>query len=65
MGDMYLEMSKHQGYVPMGCYQDGRIVWGAIIVGHDPCGSCNKDRIICKGRKSWKDRKEETPNVKH
>ena len=53
---MYLEMSKHQGYVPPKCYHDGNIVWGAVNAGHDPCGTCDLDRTICEGRLQYKDR---------
>jgi len=53
MSDMFLEMSKGQGYVSKDCYLNGYVVWALVQQGEDPCKGCNGDRTICKGRKKY------------
>jgi hypothetical protein len=48
MNDMYLEMSKQQGYVPQECVLDGQLVWLLVQEGKSPCVGCN---MKCEHRK--------------
>ena len=53
---MDIQMMIEHGYVPKTCTQEGGYVWGAVNVGHDPCGMCQHDREQCAGRPRFIDR---------
>lgn len=48
--DIQLQMAIQQGYVPLKCSLDGRLVMALINSGENPCDGCNNDRNICGGR---------------
>jgi len=48
--DTFLQMSIHQGYVPVTCLLGGNVVWSLINEGKDPCIGCPCDRAKCNGR---------------
>jgi len=48
--DIFLDMAKHQGYIPSKCLLGGQIVMGLINSGDDPCRGCECDRMKCGGR---------------
>jgi len=48
--DALRDLLVSQGEVPERCYLDGRIAWGLVSTGNDPCVGCNAERGICGGR---------------
>jgi len=48
--DIALQMMIKQGYVPKTCLLNGKIVWGLMGKGKDPCKGCNAPREKCHGR---------------
>jgi len=53
--DLMLKMVKEQGYVPIRCYLDGKLVFALQTAGKDPCDGCGARRVICGGRKRKND----------
>lgn len=39
-----------KGRVPDTCLLDGLLVLALVLRAEDPCGRCNHDRDVCKGR---------------
>lgn len=39
--DDFKELCIKQGYVPSECKLDGRLIWGLINDGRNPCVGCN------------------------
>ena len=54
--DMFLDLARHQGYVPDSCLLNGKIVMANISRGMDPCAGCEGPRDRCLGR-PYNDRK--------
>lgn len=48
--DILLQLAKKQGYVPINCLLNGKIVMSEINKGNDPCTGCHGPRTICHGR---------------
>lgn len=48
--DIFLIMSKDQGYVPKTCLLGGMTVMAEVHAGRDPCTGCAGPREKCHGR---------------
>ena len=48
--DIMRNIMVQQGYIPRTCTLHGRVIFGLINRGEDPCKGCNENRTICKGR---------------
>ncbi len=59
--DTLRELCIRQGYVPGTCQLAGQLVWGLVNEGQDPCGGCEWDRAMCKGRPKQADRPKAAP----